>query len=286
MVGRLEKCGEVFEFSLGQFDRFFCVVIDEREKSFGEAGEVPLGDAGLVLISVAALLIDVAEFPGGIKVVHESAGTVVNGFAGEAHVVGVHDSVDEAHAHPLRNEFRLAGDDLLKKSEGTGSPGIVATIGVFDQGLQALKITACGKELRGANAEMRTGDAGKDASFFGSLAEDQLPAGNGGEGAGGGDAHRVHCFRDKIFAEDGTKSGAAIALAGKGGRSGPFELNVLAADLAEQDGAAVTELRREAAELVAGVGHCERFGSFGNGITRKDGETFFAAKKLRIDSEC
>ncbi len=62
-------------------------------------------------------------------------------------------------------------------------------------------------------------------------------------------------------------------------------MDVFACDLTEEDGAAVAELRGEAAELVAGVGHGEWFGSFGNGVSGEDGEAFGRAEESGIKSE-
>ena len=44
-------------------------------------------------------------------------GSVVDGLAGDRHVVGVHDAVDEPDEHPLRDEGRLGGDDRLEQRE-------------------------------------------------------------------------------------------------------------------------------------------------------------------------
>ncbi len=49
---------------------------------------------------------------------------------------------------------------------------------------------------------------------------------------------------------------------------------VLVDDLAEQDGAAVTELGHEVAELVAGIGHGNGIGAFGHALSGQDFRPF------------
>ena len=93
-----------------------------------------------------------------------------------------------------------------------------------------------------------------------------LAGGDCGEGAGRGDAEGGHGLADEVLAQHGAERGPAVTAAGEGRGAGAFELDVAAApvladDLAEQNGAAVAELRGEAAELVAGIGECDRVGA-------------------------
>ena len=169
-----EEVGKFFQFGFGEFDGFFFIVREEGEKGFGKAGEVPLCDTGLVVVGVSALLIDGAKFFLGIKVVHEGAGSVVDGLAGEAHVVGVHDAVDEANTHPLGDEIGLAGDDVAEKVEGVFCVGEVTLVGVVDKGSKAFGVALCGEVLGGANAEVGACDAGEDSSFLRLFAEDEF----------------------------------------------------------------------------------------------------------------
>ena len=48
-------------------------------------------------------MIDRTEDSIGGKGIHESTGTVINGFSRESHVVGVHHSVDKTDSHPMGN---------------------------------------------------------------------------------------------------------------------------------------------------------------------------------------
>ena len=56
-------------------------------------------------------------------------------------------------------------------------------------------------------------------------------------------------------------------------------------DLAKQKGAAVTQLRDEGAELVAGIGHGQRFAELGHGVAGKDGDTLRRGKPGGIEPE-
>ena len=74
----------------------------------------------MVAPGVAGVAIDGAEDALRMEFFHESAGAVVDGLAGEGAVVGVHDAVDEAEAHPVGDEFGLGGDDALEEGEVLG----------------------------------------------------------------------------------------------------------------------------------------------------------------------
>ena len=71
---------------------------------------------------------------------------------------------------------------------------------------------------------------------------------------------------------------------------GALELDVAADavrvdDFAEQDGAAVAELRHEMPELVAGIGHRDRVGALGDALAGEDLGAFRAREQVRIEPE-
>ena len=166
LLSGLVEFGELFEAFFGGGDGFFFIGVDNGEEGFGEAGEVPEADGGLVVVGVATLFVDEAKFLGGVEVVHEGAGAVVDGVSGEAHVVGIHDAVDEAEAHPLGDEGGLAGDDVFQEVEGVAGLGVVAGVGVVDEVVEVGDFASGGEVLYGADAEVGAGDAGEDASGF------------------------------------------------------------------------------------------------------------------------
>ena len=70
----------------------------------------------------------------------------------------------------------------------------------------------------------------------------------------------MHRFADEVLAQHGPKRGASIAIARERRESRALELDVAEHAVApfafsEQNGAPVTELRHEAAELMSRVGH-------------------------------
>jgi len=93
-----------------------------------------------------------------------------------------------------------------------------------------------------------------------------------------------------VFAQHRAERGAAIAAARKRRRARALELDV-AADtvgvdhLAEQDGAAVTKLGNEVAELVPGIGHRDRVGAVRNPLAGQNLDTLRASKQFRIEAE-
>ena len=104
------------------------------------------------------------------------------------------------------------------------------------------------------------------------LAEHRLARRHDREGAGGGDAQRVHRLADQHLAQHRPDGGLAVAAAGERRAARALEGDVATASLpvdhlAEQQRAAVAELRREAAELVARVGLGQRFGAVGQRVS-------------------
>ena len=255
-------------------------LLEEGEEGFGKAGKVPEGGRGLVRKGVAALGVDGAEDGGGVVVLEEGAGAEVDGLAGDGHIVGVHDAVDEAEEHPVGDEVCLAADDGGEEGLGVAGGielGVVAGDGVGGEAAEGVEIATRGEVLEGADAEVSGGDAGEDGAGLRGLTLDVLAGGDGGEGAGGGDAEGSHGLAEEVLAEDGAEGGTAVATAGEGGGAGALELEVVAEaivgdDLTEEVGAAVTELGDEVAELVAGVGEGDGFGAGGDVVAGEEGD--------------
>ena len=60
-----------------------------------------MGNARLIGKPIPTLAIDGTKHGVGLKGVDEGTGAVVDGFAGEEHIVGVHDAVYESEALPM-----------------------------------------------------------------------------------------------------------------------------------------------------------------------------------------
>ena len=61
----------------------FCRVVDQWQQTLSQHSQIPVHDAGLVVPSVAALTIDRAEACLGVKMVHECAGTEIDGLTAQ-----------------------------------------------------------------------------------------------------------------------------------------------------------------------------------------------------------
>ena len=173
---------------------------------------------------------------------------------------------------------------------GLGGVGIVPGDDVIGQPPHAVGIAARGKELEGADADVARRDARQHRAGQRRLAHHDLAGHDRGERSRGRNAERGHRLADDVFAQHRTERGAAIAAARKRRRARALELDVAADavgvdDFAEQDGAAVAELRHEMAELVAGIGHRDRVGAVGQPFAGEDFGAFRARQQLRIEPE-
>lgn len=134
----LEEIGEGGDGGVGEFEGAVFFGMENREQGFSEAGHVPLGDAGLVSESVALMAVDGAEGGFGVVVVHEGAGTVVDGFPGKGDIVGIQHAMNEADVHPTGDKGGLALDGGVEEGEsggvGIGEVGVVASKGVIGEG--------------------------------------------------------------------------------------------------------------------------------------------------------
>ena len=117
--------------------------------------------------------------------------------------------------------------------------------------------------MEGAETDERGRNASDDGTRLETtVAEDASAREREGETPRGGHPEGTHRLRGDKLAEGRAEHGAAVAVAGVGGRTGALELEVDAGgtrvdlrgrDLAEGHGAAVPELPRPLAELVATV---------------------------------
>ena len=104
------------------------------------------------------------------------------------------------------------------------------------------------------------------------------------------DAERVHRLADQYLAQHRPDRGLAVAAARERRAPRALERDVaplaVAVDhLAEQQGAAVAELRREAAELVARVGLRDRLGALRHGVAGEDRDAASPAKRVGVEAE-
>ena len=260
-------------------DRRRRVRVDEVEQRFGEAGQVPPGNRGLVGKGIAAAVIDRAEHLRGVVRIEERAGAIVDRLARDRHVVGVHHAVDEADLHPARDERRLARRDRLEECEIRPWRGdelrIMPLDHVIGEQPQRLSILPCREILECADADVAGGDAGQHRARQHAVASHFLAGRDCGKRARRGHAERMHRLAHDIFAQHGAERGATVAAPGEGRWTGAFEVHVppdaRAVDkFAQQQGAAVAKLRHEVAELVSGIGECDGLGVCGEHIAGEE----------------
>ena len=155
---------------------------------------------------------------------------------------------------------------------------------------ERIHVAARGEELEGADADVARGDARQHGAGQGHFAPHRLAGRDNRERSRGGNAERGHRLADDVLAQHRPERGAAVAAARERRGAGALELDVAAHavgvdDLAQKNGAPVAELRHEMAELVAGIGHGERFARLGHAVAREDRHAFGRSKLRGIEPE-
>ena len=247
----------------------------QRHKAGGQLRHVPRQNIGLIVIGIAPILVDRGIDRDRVIAVHEGRWAIVDGFARQAGVVGVHDPVNEPDGQPFHDQINLSRDHGIQKFQRGFRFGVMALAGIIEQGLQRFGVAAGGEILERSHADMAGGHAGQDCAGQFAFTQDGFACGHGGQRAGGGNAKGKHCFGQQIFAQDRPQPCPPIAPAGIGGGTGPFELNIAAVPVvvdhfAQQDCAAIAQLRGKPAELMPGIGLRQRGRPFGDQITGKD----------------
>ena len=223
--------------------------------------------------------------------IHEGARSVIDRFPGNRHVVGVHHAVNESELHPVGDQFGLTPHNTFQqrmiRPVGPSCFRIKTADRVVRQDLQVLMVPARRKPFERAHTNVRPGHTHQDASWNRSLPHHGFARGQGGQRPRRRHPQCRHRFRHEVFAQNRSQSRTAVALSGKGCRSGPFELNVAAhagriSDFSQKNGAAVSQLRHKAAELMARVHHRQRFCTVRPTIPRQNGHAVVGCQPFRI----
>ncbi len=207
--------------------------------------------------------------------------------------------MDEAHQHPPGDELRLTRDHAIEQRTiglplpaGVRPPYVrkMAGDGMVGQRPQRLDVAARGEELEGADADVARRHARQHRARQRRLAHHRLTGRHGRQRSRGRNAERRHRLADDVFAQHGTQGRPPVAAARERCRPRAFELNVAtdavpAHDLAQQDGAAIAQLRHEVAELVAGIGQRNRLGTRRYAVARQDRHTLRRRQRLGIEAE-
>ena len=227
-------------------------------------------DLWLIGIAIAAAVVDRAEHGGRVVMIHERARTVVDRLTGYRHVVGVHHAVDETDMHPVGDEGCLPDRDALKHckiwSDVILQLRIMARDHVVRQALNLVQFATRGKVLESTDPDVTRGNTCEYSSRQCGLPIDGFAGGHGRKSPSRRDTERVHRLTNQIFPKHRTESGQAIAGPRKRRASRAFELNITAPamdvdDLAQKQRPTIAELWNEVAELVTGIGLCQRRGS-------------------------
>ena len=229
----------------------------------------------------------------GSYAIHERARAVVDRFAGECHVVGVHHAMDEADQLPAGDQGRLPSEDRVEQRDvrlrRIGELRVVSRPRVVRKRPHGFLVVVCRCPLHGADADMARGNARQHCAVEHRLAIDRLARLHHCQAPGGRNAERVHRLADDVFPQHRPERGAPVTPAGEPRLPCPFQLNVHAIAgwrdlLAKQDRTAIAE-GREVAELVAGVRLRDGSPAFGHGIARENRGAFGTLERLRLESE-
>ena len=120
------------------------LVFDQRHQGLAEAKQVPVGDAGLFVKSVAALGVGVVANVRGVVPIQKLEGAVIERQSQNTHVVGVHHAVAKPHRLPAGDHLGGAFcDSRYERGVGVAVPSgarLALRVKVFDhkicQGLE------------------------------------------------------------------------------------------------------------------------------------------------------
>ena len=202
--------------------------------------------------------------------------------------------MNEPHVHPAGDQRCLGVDDGAQQRE-IGLPlgsdlREMALDHVIGKLAHAVDVAARGEELEGADAHEARRHSRQYRSRQRTLPVNRLARGDRGECARRRNAERVHGLADQVFAQHRTERRASITAARIGGSAGTLQLDVaphtaLILRLAQQNRAAVAELRNELAELVAGIGHGDGLQTLRQNISGIDAGQRLGVEVADVESE-
>src|SRR5262249_41515968 len=161
-------------------------------------------------------------------------------------------AVHETHAQPSRDELGVRTDHTFEKRArivaGPHRVGIVPRERVRRELRHRVEVVTRRKVLERANPNVARSDAPDHRAPLNALAHDAFSGSHDGKRAIRRYPKRRHGFADDVFAERGPYGCAPVAATREWRTSRSFELHITPQavapdDLAEQDGAAITELR-------------------------------------------
>jgi len=201
--------------------------------------------------------------------------------------LGVHHGLEERERGPAtaRRGGRRSGHAV-----GALRVRVVPLERVLDEELDRVDVSTCREVLKGADAQVTARDAREHRARQHLLAVDRVAREHRRERAGRRHAERVHRLAEHVLAEHRSDRRAPVTAARERCRPRSLQLNVAARtgtidELAEQDRAAVAELRNEAAELMTRVGERDRIRVFGQSVAGEDRDALGAREGRGIEPE-
>ena len=171
-----------------------------------------------------------------------------------------------------------------------GRLGVVPRDGVVDEPPQQGGVAGGAGELEAADPQVAARHPRQQAPGQHGLALDRAARADHGQRAGGRDAEGVHALAHDVLAQHRADRGQAVAAAGERRASRALEVQVAHAavgqpELAQQEGASVTEARGVAAELVTGVRLRHRPGALGDRAADEQLHALGAAEVRRVEAQ-
>ena len=194
------------------------LLADERHERLTQAKQVPVGDVGLLVKSVAALVVGVVADVRRVVAIEKLEGAVVQSQAQDAHVVGVHHTVAKADRLPVRHHLGGApGHGLEQRHIGPVFTRRAAAFGVkmvnhiVGQRAQLVVLLGVRKMLKVAKAHKAGRHAGDHGGGFLLFAPYRGVRAGHAQGAGGGNAQSVHGLAAQKLADGAAQHRAAVA---------------------------------------------------------------------------
>src|ERR1700722_2154960 len=219
---------------------------------------------GLVAVGVASMMVDRTEYLVRIVSLHKGTWPVVDGFARDRRIVGVHYAMDEAEEQPARDEGCLSRDHAIQqipvRTFRLFGVRIVPCHCVVCQRPNPFRVTPRGEVLERTHAKMAGRDTGQHGTWQSRFAQHPFSGHHGGQRTGGRQTQSRHCFTHNIFTQYRTESRSAVAATRERSWARALQLDVEPyaagrSNFPDKVSAAVAELWHEIPELVSGVGH-------------------------------
>ena len=208
------------------------ILINEGQQALGQYRQVPVHDPRLVGPGVAPLPVNRTEASLGIEVVHEGAGTIIDGLSAQERIVGIQDAMHEAEYLPMCDQPRKMFAYAFEQGHGGRlvtclcCRAKMAVDHIIHQRRYVIAAAGHGEVLHGADAQMTAGHPGQNGAGFDLVSHHGFARGDGGECPGRRDTERVHGLGHEVLADHRADRGSPVTASGISGRPRALELNI------------------------------------------------------------